>query len=349
MKLICTSMLFFLPVCIISAVAQESGTFPFSTLYADLKKSTGFKTETPIPFGNVTVADYRYDSTKEGFIYKKTGFYIFRIKEGAPRFLESKFQQATFRDKTKPDLMIILRAFWLRDIKSGELGGQDQADRSNVCQFIVKFDTYLVTGNDYQAIFRVDTVFTKIGYLSENADELVMNALKYSMVKLSSVDTENIKLRKNRFTQKEIFNQYNKNHIKSMNIEVAPKRGLYLSFTDFLNNTVTPIDFIIEETSMADCLYIVEKDEKKLFTNFWGFADRGQKYIRVGTNFFPLTRDDGTFSFWGCLRATHANATKSENKITRFALFGVFGELHNSRLQNLLHPLQVDMETGNVY
>lgn len=301
-----------------------------------------------LPFQQIRFTDYRFDTTKEGFYEQYTSFLKFHFAGGAAASLQNWFDKISGKT-SEASLHIVIRSLWLRDLKAAEINIKEFPDRSRISQFIVKMDAYMVRDSQYQAALRIDTVYSVAGDAGSKKEALLTLALHHIANKISGISPEALQ-KKNKFSAAQVFSQYEKLHQKAKAIETASLRGIYFSFEDFVNNKIAVVDFVIEENETADYLYIIEKGEQKLNTSFWGFAEDGKKFIRVSNNFFPLIPDQQTFSFWGCYRAVHLNAAaRSERRIKRYVLFGVFGELHHSRLKNQLRPMQVDMETGNVY
>lgn len=127
------------------------------------------------------------------------------------------------------------------------------------------------------------------------------------------------------------------------------QRGIYLTFADFLNNRPLTCRFTLEQDEESDYLYMEQNGEEKLFTDFWGFSDGRDLYTKIGFNFFKLTRDNNTYSFWGCRKAVHETPSRNKNRIVRYMAFGNFANLRSAKLKNILRPMQLDMETGNAY
>jgi hypothetical protein len=127
------------------------------------------------------------------------------------------------------------------------------------------------------------------------------------------------------------------------------QRGIYLTFTDFLNSRPSLYQFSLEQDEESDYLYIEENGQEKLFTDFWGFSDGQDLYVNLEYNFFKLTRDKNTYSFWGCLRSVHKTPSRNKNKVVRYMAFGNLANLRSAKLKNILRPMQIDMETGVAY
>ena len=145
------------------------------------------------------------------------------------------------------------------------------------------------------------------------------------------------------------MNYYDQRFKKPRIINNMLQRGVYLTFDDFLNNRLTAYKFSLEQDEESDYLYIEENGEEKLFTDFWGFSDGENLYIKLGFNFFKLTKDNNTYSFWGCRRAVHTTPSRNKNRVVRYMAFGNLANLRNAKLKNLLRPMQLDMETGKAY
>jgi hypothetical protein len=167
--------------------------------------------------------------------------------------------------------------------------------------------------------------------------------------KLQGLSLTQVLAQKRKITLSEVLANY-KNRLDFPQLKNnESKQGIYLTFSDFLNNKISERKFSLDEDAEADYLYLEENGESKLFTEFWGFCDGGKTYVRIGHNFFPMTREQNTYQFWGCEQAIHRVKSRSASRTKNYMLFGVFGELHSTRLVNLLRPMQLDMDTGKPY
>jgi hypothetical protein len=96
----------------------------------------------------------------------------------------------------------------------------------------------------------------------------------------------------------------------------------------------------------------VNKGEKTLYTDFWGFCDGGKLYIRSGLNFYELLRQHHTFEFVGSIglekKAADYLSARNDGPAGNPLPAGSFGVRNDYAITNNLKPFQLNMETGDV-
>lgn len=318
----------------------------------DLKNdpSSGFELKTN--YSHIRIVDVRYDGSKLGFAYYYGHYRKVNLEKGIST-LESYLNQCYSNQpqSNRPELVLFVKTLWLQDLKAGEkLRNTYNDDQQLISTCQLQVDAFALFENTYRALVRVDTSFELPNGVRYTYPDLLKNSFHTVIRKLKPFD--DIKLISDRKVLKpeEVITFYNTRiqKLKNVNDRVTEK-GIYLTYNDFLNNHLTKYNFTIEQEENADYLYIEENGEKKLFTDFWGFDNGVSHYIKVGRNFFELKKDYNTYSFWGCFQALHTSKPRSENRIARYALFGVFSELHHNALANYLRPMQLNADTGLPY
>ena len=125
----------------------------------------------------------------------------------------------------------------------------------------------------------------------------------------------------------------------------AVQKGVFLTFKDFENNLSLHPDFIIRQSKLTDDLYIKKENSEELLTDYWGFYDGSDYYIRVGFNVFKLYRQNNTFDLYGNKYIT--------NLIHNYGYSGGSGvppfriKTQSMKVEN--DPLQLNMDSGEVY
>ena len=308
-------------------------------------------TEAPKQFSQVTFIDKRFDTTKAGFAYDGSKHKILQINGGLvnslQQYVEKKF---TVNDPSLPKLLIVLRNLWMHELKAGELKeGEDGSEKQNISRCIAKMEVYVKKDDFYQALIRIDTTIEDDAYLKYSGGRLLADLLDQGMKKISALNISDVTSKKTKMTLTDLMVLYNRRMAVPRLASDTIQRGIYLTFADFLQRRPMLDNFVLEQDEGGDYLYLGGNGEQRLFTDFWGFCDGKSQFIKLGSNFFPLVRDNNSYSFFGCLQPIHNSKPRSRNRLARYALFGVFGELHNSRLVNYLRPMQIDMETGKPF
>ena len=130
-------------------------------------------------------------------------------------------------------------------------------------------------------------------------------------------------------------------------------RGIYLTFKDFLNNQPLQKEFVVEENKKTDELYLIEKGEKRILTNFWGYSDGTVCYINTGLNFFQLVRINKSYEIYGAKGLTQYTTvggrphTSDKSFLYKVMIGGPLATRDKSKMEK--KPLQLNMETGKLY
>ncbi len=302
-----------------------------------------------LPFKEVRIKDLRYDTTNLGVLINGRPKWI-RVNGGTEDALQDYIiEKSVISDTQEYKLLIILKDFRLQEPRAGEIGLAKIEEKRFVSQCTFSADVFVNSAGSYKALLRYDTTVTRLEPLHRIASSFTKEVLDLLLSTVGAMEIEKILRSKKQITENEIFDYYNKRFTKNRFRVNDMQRGLYLSFEDFLNNQPQNIEFTLDQDDESDYLYIKENGEEKLFTDFWGFCDGRNIYIRVGYNFFKLQPNGNSFGFWGCLQAIHYTKSRNQNRVGRYAMLGAWSELRSAKLKNLLRPMQLNMETGRPY
>jgi hypothetical protein len=304
-----------------------------------------------LPFKDVRVFDKRFDTSKLGYLFSGPHYKNIVLKPSLSSAVEDYFRKNfVFATESDKILVVMLKTTWMHEMRSGE---EDVEDFNNELQklskCIFKADVYSSENNSYQALVRVDTSLENKNPLVNVSSVLLLNSLNYTADKILSLDLNQLFTKKTKINETDVMNYYDQRLKKPRITNDLLQRGVYLTFDDFLNNRLTAYKFSLEQDEESDYMYIEENGGEKLFTDFWGFSDGENLYIKLGFNFFKLTKDNNTYSFWGCRRAVHITPSRNKNRVVRYMAFGNLANLRNAKLKNLLRPMQLDMESGKAY
>lgn len=297
------------------------------------------------PQPGITVIDKRFDTSKIGFGLEGTKNKTIRldggVATGVQRYLNGNAEAAT------PAFVVVLRNLWLQELKAGELREADEdIETKNISRCTAKFDVYALEDGYCRALLRIDTVLETSYYLKQAGAGLLADVLDYTLVKISALNVKEATARKTPVKLNDLLRLYEQKMTLPRLTNDTLQRCVYMTYEDFAQKRPSPLNFVLEQDEGGDFLYLNENNEKRLLTDFWGFCDGRFHFVKVGANFFPLVREYNAYSFLGCLQPVHRSQPRSRNRVSRYALFGVFGELHQTKLVKFLRPMQLDMETG---
>ncbi len=78
------------------------------------------------------------------------------------------------------------------------------------------------------------------------------------------------------------------------------RKGLYMTYKQFLQNTPSNVEFELEKGKLTDALRAVDATGNyQLVRNLWGFCDGKNMFIKSGEKYYPLSRVNNTFYFFG--------------------------------------------------
>jgi hypothetical protein len=338
------SILFF-PIFLFSQGLKLS-TFPIE-LKADDNKP--FR----IPFERIIVIDKRFDTLKIGYVRTALEYKKLVLDNGFSTSLEHYLNKRFEPVHNNRNLVVFIKSLYLQGVPLEELTKETDLEKiTRTSQCILKADIYSYSNNIYQALVRIDTLFNDSKVLKKVSGELLSITIDNILQQVQSLNTEELLSRKSKIKEENVFSYYDQRFTNPRIKNDSTQKGIYLTFADFINNRPALPDFRVVQEKKADYLYLKENGKEKLFTEFWGFCDGKDHFIKVGYNFFKLVKDGNTYSFWGCLQAIHtktqytAPAIRSPNGLGTSLPRSTYVA---TKFENMLRPMQIDMDTGQSY
>ena len=305
-----------------------------------------------IPFSDIVVEDFRYDTTKLGYISKGGQKRIVcenGIAKELTRLLNARFKDNL--DRTAPKTLIfVLRRLWLQ---------QGGADLDNENKIVKKdlyygrdksgvnysdFEIYCKENNKYRALLKVTDEFIGSKYNAKRLDDLLFLSFDSAILKISGINVNEYLKNKKEYSPEFIRDNYLKRFNLPILTAVKLTKGVFMTFDDFKNNKTVDPDFTVKKSKLTDQLYVGEK----LLTDFWGFCDGEKLFIRLGFNFFELVRQNNTFDLYGAKYVTNVIGDR-QNYWNRNTQVPVATHQATNRYALEYRPLQLDMEEGEVY
>jgi len=303
-----------------------------------------------LPFRNIEIIDSRFDTGKIGYQLKGYTYEKLLITPNLASVIQKKLNEGlknNFDSSINTTLLIVVKNLWIQ-------GPVIENDGSPKDQCLSKLELYMKEDETFYPIKRIDSIYTDKHSAIHFGETLVMMPFQNSLKKIEAINSKKIQsLRKLNWNDVKEFNEreFQKPILKTMGL----KKGIYLSFNDFLKNRIDEKPFEVKFGKLSDQLYLIDNKEKKLFTEFWGFCDGSKLYVNAQLNFYELIRNGNGFEFWGNEQVVKQNynprfqpASRSMPSIAAGLLtYGIeklkFSEPMNKR------PFQINMETGEAY
>lgn len=302
-----------------------------------------------LPFNHISIIDSRYDTAKVGYIKQGNSYKKLILSS---RFFENQLNSAlrsNFDSSQKTSLLIVIKNLWLNEIIL--------KDEVPISQCTFKLELYLKIDTNYFPLIRLDSVYVSKGILKEDKSNLLAAPFEKSLTQLEKINFH--KVLSGRQLSLTDIEHYNNSRFNKPIFSTALQKGIYYSFADFLENRPDSQLFEAEFGKLTDQLYLNEKGEKKLLTDFWAFCDGPKLYINGGFNFFELTRENNTFEFWGNselikyfsanpqLKAENNSAWSAVHALGQYAFERGINKLMTPK--NTKRPFQLNMENGDIY
>ncbi len=306
--------------------------------------------------------DIRADKSKLGFI--RTGdaneFFNLKFGEETGAYINSRLvNMIRPKLKTGNTIKIVIKHFWLSQlivrgalVKKIFLG--DSKGFLSYCFF--SCDYYLHRGDELQYAGKLDTVFYFRKWMGHSTADLAKNAVETAIEVGDSLAAKpqagSLSFKDKQFT--DTINAMYNFPILATN---APKQGIYVRYTDFLNNT--PLEGTFELVSKKGEENIMAQGiDTSITNNAWGYCNDEGIFKHINDEYYRMTRVQNTFEMSGP-REIKKTYTTGEN----FFIIGVntflggmlggagsiFQMLSDKSIMNELVPYQLNIRTGTYY
>ena len=305
----------------------------------DYKGGKSFK------FSAFKIIDARPDTSKIGLyrqninIIKTREICRLNYKNGltadVTNFLRSYYKPEI--DITGDTVVIVIKKAWISQYDTTISLGNNFIGSGRIFLTKLKMELYLKKEDYYYPITRVDTSYITTvkrsvnGFGYEITDAIINYCENLFTLNIPSI------LRRKKYTLSQVH-QFNSKAFDHPILQTKKyKKGVYVNFSEFLNNEPS-LDYIsINQNKYGDVLYLNDGNGKEYASNrFWGFCDGDNLYIISGKNFFKLVRIQNTFEFYGI-----------KNLRERIENRGDVTKKHKPVLNMCIY--QVDLETGETY
>lgn len=308
-----------------------------------------------MPFGKIVVADYRFDTSKVGYITMglgKSANKAIRPDKNWNSLLNHYFK--AHLDPASPNtLFIVLRSFWMQEgildeitskkiirkewLNQRDMGVPGIKNQGGNCKAAI--DIFVCSDSLYQPLFKLEETFLNFNaYRPGNLDQWFYLPFDSMARRIASMDISNELSRKKKIPATAIQQFYTERLQLPVLQTGTLIRGIYLSFDDFRQQKLYTADFRLQKGRTTDELYIVQNGNESLLTEFWGFSDGSQLYIKAGFNVFPALRRQNTFEVFGAKHISNVHNNASSGDLIRINSMEVERKI-----------LQLNMDTGVFY
>lgn len=246
-------------------------------------------------FSSVIIYDFRADKSKLGFARagEKIEDRRFVFPSDDEQYLNKKINKLFSRDaKSNDTIVLFLKNLWLYEGRqqASAVKRELTGDIQLISHCFIHCDVYSSNAGIITALGTIDTILTSNGWIVNKGDDLLKEAL------VSTLGMSDSLLQLNRATT-------NSGVIKpDLNLPVVlaehPKKGIYLSFKDFLNNNPDTASFeaeingrkrILKSSAYAD----------SIVAKCWGYSDGDAIFMNINNDYYRLNRSQNTFDLKG--------------------------------------------------
>lgn len=327
----------------VSAYAQTSLNDIYDCYFIKLEKSDK---KAKIPFQAVIITDERPDTAKGGYYYpgdKDRGIRKICFENGARNQVSSFLDSYMECDKqSETSVLICIKKIWFgtydtTDIKENKLPLRTR-------KLILKFEIYLNNQTCYYPLYRFDSTFNMNRLPDRDPSYTLANALVASMRKLVAAIPSNYQNRQ--CLSRQQIDSFNSTHkLFPVLQEGIARKGVYMTLAQFKENQPAYKDFTIHFRKSEDILFIPGKDIKdSLIKNAWGLCDGKKMYVKMGKNYFAISKSGSNYDFHGF--DTFYKTSVSNPYTTPL---GVWALNAANDKTNRSKPFQLNLETGEIY
>jgi hypothetical protein len=355
---------------------NKFGPFQLRDFYADISIDKPLPAQHKLPFSSIKIIDRRQDTVKIGFIPagpNREGPYSFecmRVRGGLTYALENvlneHYQPSFSNDSTH--LYIVVKRFWADPFPNNKIEQTENIEGKSVFDIYFNFELFYEKNNLYYPLKKIDTLFQT--FISDSIEGCSDRRIKnckvygYALAKVfEEIDFNFYASRmdkiKNKISRQRLDSFINKyNNYPILNDSVFQK-GVYMSFEEFRNNNPSVKNYTTEllrkGANKMLVVYDEENGKRERIKEYWGYCD-GENIFSKFTP-YPLFRFGSTFEFFVDkqeYRVAIREYQKLHNKV------GIFEPVFINRIMfiikvfipgtlNKAEPMQLDMETGNIY
>jgi hypothetical protein len=312
-----------------------------------------FNRQEKIPFKEIIIRDFRFDSTKLGYI-RNYGINKVVVPGSISEYLTTRINYY-FRNNLTPasekKLIIILKTFWLQEnaLRLTNISAinnkikKESGAGKNTGACIAGLEVFSNNGDLYKPLLKINDNFYYGPYTKSHLWEFLTMPFDSLFDLLLKTNIETTLRNRKSYNKNEIDSAYFDRFHLPVLLNPLLKKGVFVTFDAFKANEITYPEFVVKPSKLTDELYVVTEKGEELLTNYWGYCDGKDYFIYAGLNLFKMVRQNNTWDIFGnTFISDKSNTSKVYTRYGDLLISSYYKEVE-------LRALQLNMETGKVY
>ena len=246
-------------------------------------------------FSSVIVRDFRADKSKLGFCRagEKIEDCRFVFPSDDEQYLNKKINKLFSRDAKSADtIVLVLKNLWLYQTQqqAGAVKRELTGEIQLISHCFIHCDVYSSNSGMTTSLGIIDTILTSNGWIVNKGDNLLKDALVSSLSMCDSMLQANQSLAHTDVTKPDL-------NLPVLSAE-HPKKGVYLSFKDFVNNNPDTSSFQTEVNGRKRILKSSAYHDS-IISKCWGYSDGEFIFMNINNDYYRLNRSQNTFDLKG--------------------------------------------------
>jgi hypothetical protein len=317
-----------------------------------------------LSFNGLDVYDKRNDSSFVGF-YKtkhsrtKSFVTILKTENATSTSLYSFLEpQIAFDQQSSYRLVLLIRKLWLsKEIENTEVRDYNiKMQKALLPGINTCFEFYAKQGEQLIPLLRFDTTILHHNpNLALIDEELLQTTLTAAIDKLSKTNYPQ-KIENGRmYSWPQVDSFSTKTNQIEMLHTTSFRKGVYLTYNDFKNNTPSIHDFEIRKSEFAHTLFVKDEHGNQYpIRKIWGFSDGENLFIKSADIFFKLEKFNNNFYCWASKNVSMVTTVSMGDIIALSMLSAATGASggrpgRKTKAALFLKLYQLDLETGVLY
>lgn len=336
------------PLLLILQITRAQNTFDLRQAKSHYLEFSGkkFSGQEKIPFKAIEVIDFRYDTTKIGYI-KQSGYAKIVFPESSSASL-TRILNSCYSINLKPDsektLIILIKSLWLQEGYL-EMSPEDKikhGTESNIGTCVADIEAFSLTDSLLQPLIKIKDVFMYAPFNFKHLEDFLLLPFDSLVRKTASMNVGEV-LQNRRPMSAETVRAAAMRRYDYPILREIPQKGVFLSFEAFKQNKPEYAEFAIKESKLTDELYIQNGNDEQLLTDYWGFFNGTDLYLKLGFSFFKMIRQNNSWDVFG------SKFVQIKYNNNGFNSGGININSNSQRSKVVAKPLQLNMETGKPY
>src|SRR5258705_3238300 len=318
------------------------------------------KSNPGFPVSAIEVYDARFDTSGVGLIQKPADARakLICMKRGTgwqiKEFYTSLIGPAISRRDTSISLVCFIKKLFLSD-KIYVDNNSRVSPRDPVFEIksgvMATFEFYAKRDKDFLPLYRFDSMATGDKPVFNNGQNYVAAILMASLRKLEILDPD--KVRKYNKPKRVLeIDSFNYARFDIPILREALRKGIYINFENFKNNSPVDSPFTVDKGTRGDFLYVKNKEgEDILQTEICGYSDGKNGYIYSAEHYYKLIRHSNTFIIYGAKDFTNVRKLRLNFSLLDVAIpnsnYSKARTVSSYRIIPSFYML--DMESGELY